>query len=258
MSPEKIENPAAEIEPDINQSQIDALVNELSDEKMPLKVRKIMLLEEVGLPTPKAEIFMRDGFDDIARYVEERAKSPDGSPLIIRFGYIPERYSMPTYYVDNPEDIGTTLNRVSAALQEERDVAAVIVQDATPANQATKKISGRMFYQDDFQTGDEIVLELYKGSRSTGILNKVNADDPALVRFVKPYGGFLRPEAGVAGAGILATEDVTEILWRLDKQYKEKIDIARKVFLRLVHKTHPVVSLEFWYRDGKMFFTDLD
>ncbi len=240
-------------------SRITLLEKEFSDDRIPLKVRKLGILAEAGLPVLKTDIIERDDIGDLEQKLEERASGGGNPPLILRFACVPDKFSMPTFYLEQVGDLSKVANTVRDAVLNDREIASVIIQDATPAAEAPNKISGRALYEDEYRTGNELVLELYKGSRTTGILNRVHAEDSSLQRFIKPYGGFLRPDTVVnPDNGGLSKQEIAEVVGRIDSQYREAIELAKKVFLKIARKTHPVVSFEFWYRDGKMVFTDID
>jgi hypothetical protein len=178
-------------------------------------------------------------------------------PLIVRFACLPNQYSVPSFYIDTATDLPTVLHKVKEAISGDISIVTVMVQHATPRNKIPEKIVGRVRYEDDFSSPNEIVLELYKGSRTMRIFDTVSSTDNAFASFVKPHGGFMRPELRAVNCKI-SGGDIQDIMYDLETRYKEKIQLARKVFLRLASKKSPIVSLEFWYLDGEMTFADFD
>ena len=69
----------------------------------------------------------------------------------------------------------------------------LIIQDATPVESAKDKISGRISFEKEELMPVQEILEIYKGARSTGILNNVDINDPNFQRFTKKAGEFMKP-----------------------------------------------------------------
>jgi hypothetical protein len=240
----------------INQAQEVGVDNK--KEKIPYKIQKIQLFEQVGLPTPETKFFLRESIEEVASYV--RGLYSDLKPLIIRVACSPDRQSMPHFYIDNKEDIENKLSELKSLINSEKCISYIIVQEATPREEASNKISGRLLFGGKKLSPIEEVVELYKGSRSTSVLNNVNTADHNFVSFEKKAGEFLKPKKlpinnELIKEGDLSEAEVEDVMVRL-RNFNDKIELARELFSENEKKDE--IIFEFWYRNGKVAFTDID
>lgn len=67
------------------------------------------------------------------------------------------------------------------------------------------------------------VLEIYKGARSTGVLNNVDVNDPNYQRFVKKAGEFMKPAKTLDADSSIEEGDIREI-YNFLSMYREKME----------------------------------
>jgi len=135
----------------------------------------------------------------------------------------------------------------------------LILQDATPASKAIDKVSGRILFEKGKLMPEEVVLEIYKGSRSTGVLNYVTVDNPNFQRFIKNAGDFMRPVKKLDNDSLIKEADVRGI-YNFLQIYQEKIETIINVIAKSQNQLADdiAISLEFSYINGKMVFSDID
>lgn len=237
---------------------ISKLVERFSDFSVPYKIRKTELLQSVGLPIPETHYFTKDNIDDLDSSARE-ILAKTHSPLVVRFACIPDRLSMPVFYIENESQLPDVLKKVNIILKDNPEVASIILQEATPRGAALDKISGRFLLDDSRAFPRESVLELYKGNRSTGILNRLDPTDSNYLRFEKELGKFMSPTKRPSPDSLVTKSELKDIYSKLE-QYKDLILLTKEI-IALSHKQSEdktLVSLEFSYRSGRMIFTDFD
>ena len=103
------------------------------------------------------------------------------------------------------------------------------------------------------------VLEIYKGARSTGVLNNVDINDPNYQRFVKKTGEFMKPAKTLDAGSSIEEGEVKEIYDFLN-MYREKIETIIDIITKSQKKStnDMTISFEFSYRDGRIVFSDID
>lgn len=166
---------------------------------------------------------------------------------------------MPAFYVRKEEDIAVCIKNVKMMLEKYSDIDSIILQNATHEKEAENKISGRLLFYENSRTSVEQVMELYKGAMSIGILNNVDVSSPRYARFVKKYGEMMKPERRIDNDSPLTQSEIKDIAEKL-QEYKESIDFAKNIFLTETRKRNinAGVSFEFFYKNGKIIFTDID
>jgi len=244
---------------DHEQLSIDKEVEKFKDPKIPYKIRKTQLLENFNLPIPETEYFKREDIVNLKNRTIERIKlSTD--PLIIRVACIPDKLSMPFFYVESNEiNISHIIREVGSLLDQDGSIVSLILQDATPKEKISDKISGRISFESEKMIPVEQFLEIYKGSRSTGILNNLSKRDPQFMRFVKEAGHFMRPETEFNGKSTITKLEIKD-LYNLLESYKEKMENVKQVIAKSLDKLEKetLVVFEFSYRNGEIIFTDFD
>ncbi|MFH1233861.1 MAG: hypothetical protein V1649_04420 [Patescibacteria group bacterium] len=240
---------------------IDKMVEKFNDPEIPYKIKKTELLETVGLPIPKTDYFKKTEIKLLKGKILEELQSHD-YPLIIRVACIPDKFSMPFFFIENnmeKDKIDTMLNNICSSIKKDSTIQYFILQEATPLESAKDKISGRISFEKGTMMPIQEVLEIYKGARSTSVLNNVDVNDPNFQRFVKKAGEFMKPAKTLDADSSIEEGEVKEI-YNFLSMYREKIetiiDIITKSQKKSVNDT--VVSLEFSYRDGKIVFSDID
>jgi len=241
---------------DFDEVWLDRLAEDYTDSEEPYKIRKNKLMERVGLPVLATEYIAADDFAGLKSTLEEKLCEP-GS-IIIRLACKPDKLSMPVFYVNNREEIDEVVGDIAKFTAENSLVVVFLVQPATTEEQAKDKISGRLLFNESRYLPLDQVLELYKGARSTGILNNVEPGDKNFLQLQKDARGFLKPTTLIKDSSISEDE-----LRRIDQQlerYKEQMEAARDIIAlsRKKGSDQILVSFEFWWRDHQIFFTDLD
>ncbi|MDD5710901.1 MAG: hypothetical protein PHV43_02255 [Candidatus Colwellbacteria bacterium] len=241
---------------DAEEHPLGHLVEEYDDESTPLKVRKINLLETVGLPISETDILSKDNKQEIKEKIIERLHGGDVS-LVVRFSGRDDGLGMPSCYIDNEEDLGDILEQMEDIFTHDPNISHVILQSATPRREASNKVSGRLMMYDDVDSGYDEIVELYKGARSTGVLNLVDPSDPQFHRLVKPLGGFMKPREEIDPSSTLTTGEVVGIVRKLNDK-RDAIEIVQSVLRQSRRHSRNDYTLEFSYRDGDLIFTDID
>lgn len=235
------------------------LTEDYGNQSVPFKIRKIELLKNVGLPVPSAEYFDTEDLDEIQENIRKKLHDYPLNPLILRFATIPNKNSMPVFYFESLENLNQ-LSQVTDLIQSDPSIKKIILQDATPKEKAIDKISGRLLILDESNSDIELILEIYKGSRSTSILNTVNLDDPNYLRFEKRLGKFLKPVSPINFNNTTIKEYEIRSLAGYLKEYTGKLEIAKDVHISFIKKqsvSHDA-CFEFSLRDGKINFSDID
>jgi hypothetical protein len=238
---------------------LEKITRDFKQPEIPLKIKKIKLLETVGLPISKIDFIKRENFNDLISIILKRLKYQD-SPLIIRFACIPDKFSMPFFYLEKEmsEEKKIMMN-IYSLIENDSTIKYLIIQNATPIDSVKDKISGRILFEKEEMMPTQEVLEIYKGARSTGILNNVDTNDPNFQRFVKKAGEFMKPIKDFDSSSSIKEEEIREI-YNFLKIYQEKIEVVINVITKSYEKSinDMIVSLEFSYRDGKIIFSDID
>lgn len=142
---------------------IDRMVEDFNKPEIPLKISKIKLLETVGLPISKIDFIKKENTDGLENIILERLKNQD-YPLIIRFACIPDKFSMPFFYVEkemNDEKKGMIIEKIYSLIKNDATIKYLILQDATPTESAKDKISGRISFEKGEMVPIQEVLEIY-------------------------------------------------------------------------------------------------
>ncbi|MFH1773071.1 MAG: hypothetical protein ABH818_01810 [Patescibacteria group bacterium] len=249
------------IEIDQEELMLDKMAKDFNQPEIPLKIQKVKLLETVGLPISKMDFIKKENLDDLVGAISERLKHQD-CPLIIRFACIPDKFSMPFFYLEKEmgeEEKNKIVENIYSLIKNDSTIKCLILQDATPADSAKDKISGRVSFEKGAMMPIQEVLEIYKGARSTGVLNNVDVNDPNFRRFIKKAGEFIKPTKDLGTDSSIKEEEIREI-YNFLKMYQEKIETIIDVITRSQKKSanDMTVSLEFSCRDGKILFSDID
>lgn len=240
---------------------IDAMVERFNSPEIPHKIGKTELLEAVGLPIPKTDYFKRTEINLLKDKISEELQSHD-YPLIIRFACVPDKFSMPFFYLGKEmgdEEKNKTVEKIRSVIENDSNIKYLILQEATPAEKAKDKISGRISFEKGEMAPTQEVLEIYKGARSTGILNNVDVNDPNFQTFIKKAGEFLKPIKKLGEDSLIKEEEIREI-YNFLNLYREKIETIIDVITKSKNKSanDMTISLEFSYRNGKIVFSDID
>lgn len=229
---------------------------DLFDNGNPLKIRKLALLDFAGLPIEHPYIFSRQHLGDLLAFLQSEASS-SRLPIAIRTACSPDRSKSPFFYLDSADELPETVRRIESLIREDGEIQFIIAQHATPKTEIQNKFVGRILFNEDPGNDEsEIVLELYRGARSMRALEVVSADDPSFSRYMKRPGEFLKKMGSSSDDESAKME--REIIMALTKTYQEQIAIVRELFLKMQPKKNRVVSLEFWYLNGQIFFGDID
>lgn len=224
-----------------------------------LKVRKIKLLIAFGLPIPETDVFTSKELDLLEEKILERRRLNPEAPMIIRFGCIPDQYSMPAIVLDPEIDIRQAMDRVRSYIEKMGQIRDIILQELTLESKADEKISGRLLLEKFDAYPREEVLELYKGARNTTVLNNVDASSPNFFHFEKKMGGFMNLDR-ITKAGSSVTESEIRDICRILFNFRNEFDFIKKVIARIkgVRPENLIVSFEFSYLKGRLVFSDID
>lgn len=236
------------------------LFEKFNDRDIPYKIRKMELLKDVNLPVPNAEYFDKKNLQDLETAIINKITKDPETPLVIRVACVPDKLSMPIFYIEKEDDFRDNLDKIESLLKNESTITNFILQEATPQDKAQDKISGRVLFAGREMFPLEEVLEIYKGSRSTGILNKVEISDKNFLRFEKTAGHFLKPTKEINYKDTSITEDEIRAIARYLDEYKDNIELAKKVFSTTKNDQveNEEACFEFSYRDREINFIDID
>jgi len=232
------------------------LVKSYDDEQIPLKIRKINLLERVNLPIPETDTINKNNRKEIKEKIVERLHKSN-MPLIMRFSGRSDEPGMPSCYIENEKNLDSALKQMEDIFTRDLNVSHVILQRATPKEEISRKVSGRLIMYDDADDRNDEIIELYKGARSTGILNSVDPSDPQFHRLIKPIGGFMRFEKKIDPNSTLNTSEVIDIVQKINEK-RDAMKIVQSVLHESKKHSRSDYVFEFSYRDGDLIFTDID
>lgn len=240
---------------------IDKMVENFSASELPTKIKKIKLLEAVGLPISKMDFLNRDSVDHLEGLISERLENRD-CPLIIRFACEPDKLSMPFFYIETTmgrEERALVIEKIFSLIKVDLTIKYLILQDATSTKDVKDKISGRITFEKGEMMPIQEVMEIYKGARSTNVLNNVDVNDPNFQRFVKKAGEFTKPARQLSPDSSIQEGEVREIFNLLNLHY-DKLKIVDDVIKKSQRKYTEdlTISFEFSYRNGKITFSDID
>lgn len=237
---------------------IDRMVDKFEDRKISSKIRKIKLLEEAGLPTPKIDCFSNNEIKNLEDKIVERLQAGEAF-LGIRVACIPDVYSMPSFHIKKNTNIDEVKDWANNLLEKEPAVTDFILSESTPEGKAKNKISGRILLEDKNVAPREVTIELYKGARSTSILNNVDRFDPNYQRFEKKNGELIQQVTKLSDRSSITEKDIKEINEYLEK-YKMRMKNVKEVIAKSQNKdfNDMVACFEFTYIDGEFKFIDID
>ena len=240
---------------------INKMVEEFNNPEIPYKIKKANLLERVGLPIPETNYFKIEEINILKNEILEKLQLHE-NPLIVRVACIPDKFSMPFFFIERNmknDEIDRIIDDVYSLSQKDSTVKYFILQETTPLKNAKDKISGRISFEKGEIMPIQEVLEIYKGARSTGILNNIDINDPNFQRFVKKAGEFMKPTNKLADDTSIKENEIKEI-YSLLNSYREKIETVIDTITKSQNKSanNMTISLEFSYRNSKMVFSDID
>ncbi|MEA3378348.1 MAG: hypothetical protein U9Q69_01790 [Nanoarchaeota archaeon] len=246
---------------DQKKSAINKMAEEFNNFEIPYKIKKTNLLEKVGLPTPETDYFKIEELNILKNKILEELQLHD-SPLIVRLACIPDKFSMPFFYIEKNmknSEINKIVDDIYSLSQKDSTIKYLILQKTTPLESAKDKISGRILFEKGEMMPIQEVLEIYKGDRSTGILNNVDINNPNFQRFIKKAGEFMKPEKKLSDDTSIRENEIREI-YNLLSSYREKIETIVDVITKNQNEfaDNMAISLEFSYRDSKIIFSDID
>ncbi len=239
---------------------LDQMVKEFEKSEIPLKIRKIKLLEMIGLPISKIDFLDKKNLVDLKKIIDEKLKQQD-CPLMIRFACVPDKFSMPFFYIEKgmKKDENKIIENINFLVKSDQSIKNLILQEATPVEEAKDKISGRISFEKGEMMPIREIVEIYKGARSTGILNNVDVEDPDFLRLIKAAGEFIKPAEELHKDSSIKKEETVEI-YNFLNLYREKMEIIIELIARSQKKSvdNMTISLEFSYRNGRLVFSDID
>jgi len=244
--------------PESEEEREEILAERFSDESEPLKVRKIELLQSLGLPTSNMDFFTPENIGDLCDQINLRRQNGEQS-LMIRFACVPDRFSMPTLTVEPEDNISELLDNLQDLIVKHPEIKKIILTQFTPEEQAKDKISGRYTLENQFATPVENILELYKGARSTGVLNKANTDDPNFLFFIRESGKQLALRTPKNEGSTIEDGEIRSIYQTLC-EYSSKMESAKRIIAKSQDTRFEKLTtiFEFSYLKGRFVFSDID
>ncbi|MEK7564874.1 MAG: hypothetical protein AAB394_02985 [Patescibacteria group bacterium] len=212
---------------------VNKVVEDFNKIEIPLKIRKIKLLETMELPISKIDFIKKEDADSLESMILKKFEYQD-YPLIIRFACIPDKFSMPSFYIEKEmdgEEKRAIIEKINSLTKDDMSIKYLIIQDATPVESAKDKISGRISFEKEELMPVQEILEIYKGARSTGILNNVDINDPNFQRFTKKAGEFMKPTKKLDTDSLIKESEVREIYSFLNI-YQEKIETITDIIAK--------------------------
>lgn len=237
---------------------ISSLVESFKNKEIPYKIRKINLLMEANLPIPETSYFKKDEIFELKKEVIEKTKNNNNQHFVIRLACIPDKLSMPVFHI-GIDNLDGVLSQIRLLCQQDDSISHLILREAIGVGDEKEKIVGRLTFESSKMLPVEQVLEIYKGSETTSILNNVNPGDPNFYSFTKNAGNFMKPSRQIRETESLSSDEVKELYCELDL-YKNQMELVKKVFSEANRKKEEEISLglEFSFYKGKIFFHDMD
>lgn len=234
------------------------LVRVLTDGQEPLKIRKIKFMKELGLCFPETDLFERGALEDFIEVVKRRFERGQ-QHLIVRFACIPDRFSMPTITIDHADNLALARKEIEECIDRFSGIQYVILREFISEQLAKQKISGRVLFWGERASMDTSV-EIFKGSRSTGVLNRADTSDKNFLLFEKKPGQFMKPAKELPVDSSISVEEIKQIFNHLS-QFRERLETARAVIglsKNGKETDRPDVCFEFSFVDGVFLFVDVD
>lgn len=233
-----------------------------SGKEIPLKIRKLELLKEIGLPVKEGRYYERGAIDALREDLAQQFDSNRELSFVIRVACEPDKLSMPSFRIDAREGIEQSIQDLLKLIEEDHSIQQVILRPFISPSKIQDRIAGRLSFMGDTTTTKEI-LELYRGAETTGVLNVVDPQNPKFRSFTKRAGEFMKPSDGVVpknGAnGTFSEEDIKNVYRQLEL-CREKMDALHEV-VAISKKSVPEktpLTFEFSYLDGDFWYTDFD
>lgn len=238
-----------------NEPVLEMIKEKYLNSPLPLKIRKTELLRELGLPIPKSDFFPRTELAALKATILRRL-SEDPRPLIVRVACAPDRFSMPSFFIDDAKNLEAISAKVGDLSNQDPTITHFILQNATPKDKVNDKIVGRMIFGSTGSLPLAKTIELYKGAKNASIFENVEATDPNYERLEQRVGEFTKPVSKSSAIGQVETKNVYNIL----TEHESQLEAARVIFAAGQNKPSDEVSttFEFSYRDGNLVFVDID
>lgn len=236
---------------------VEVLEENFLDLKVPLKIKKIELLKSLGLPVSESNYFDTDDMEGLKQAVTSRLDGENA--LMVRFACDPDQFSMPTVSIEKNDDLEDKINQLQQLIIKENHIKKLILTSLTTREQAKNKISGRLMLEADSALPAQSILELYKGSRTTDVLNNPDTSDPNFLFLVKELGGQLKLRNERHSDCPISDSEIGMVFNTL-KEYEDRLSMAKEVVAKSKGKTSEklVVIFEFSYSNGKFVFSDFD
>jgi hypothetical protein len=236
---------------------ISSMIESFRNTEISYKIRKINLLKNAGLPIPETSCFKKGDIFELRDEVLKRIQGGSQN-LVIRPACIPDKVSMLVFHI-NINNIDQVLEQIESLCQQDSSISDLILREAIGVGDAKEKIVGRLTFEDSKMLPVEQILEIYKGSETTGILNKVNPKDPNFYLFIKSAGKFMKPAEQINEIGSISPNEIKE-LYRILDSYKDQMDIIRRVFSQAnkKRKEEATLGIEFSFYKDRIFFNDID
>lgn len=238
-----------------NEQVLERVKEKYLNSSLPLKIAKTELLRDLGLPTPETDYFSKDEISALKTRILQRLPLEE-KPLIVRVACVPDRFSMPTFFVEDAKDIDQIIEQMGHLVTSESTVTHFILQNATPKSRVKNKIVGRLLYTGQQSLPLAKIVELYKGAKSADVLDRVKGEDPNYERLEQRLGEFTKPISKSTIIDQAETRNIYSIL----NNYEPQLELAKKIFASGRNKAgdETSASFEFSYRDGNLVFVDID
>lgn len=237
---------------------IDRIIKNFQDLEMPYKIRKMELMKSLNLPIPRSDFFSVRDIEDLKKRIEQRLLKGDGA-LIIRVACVPDKLSMPFFYVEDTNAVDSTIKKINELTKKNESITHLILQQAVSSDLVQNKVSGRILLEANEVFPREQVLEIFKGARSTGALNTLDTKDKNYRRLEKHAGQFMKIYSDVDDRSDIKEDEMRDI-YRYVKKYEPDMHLVRGIYAKSANKKTEKMAIcfEFSYLNGNFVFTDFD
>jgi len=241
----------------LEERRLEALAKLFDDVNIPLKIRKIKLIKEVGLPMPKTDYFDVKELRSLKTKIIERLQYDES--LVVRVACIPDKLSMPVFHMETRGDLTETIAKIRDLIKVDPSIKYLILRNTISREKIKDRVAGRFSLESSAMAPNDQFLDIYKGARSIDILDTVKEDDPNFQRFVKKTGGFMSPEKLLDHSSDIKESELREI-YSLLQRYTSRLELIRRVIALSRDKSvdQTTTCFEFSFIENNLVFTDFD
>lgn len=241
---------------------IENAARRFREKGVPLKVKKLELLKEIGLPVKEGRYYDRASIDALREDLIQQFDVDNEASFVIRVACEPDKLSMPSFRINVKSEIDSSLLALGRLIEDDRSIKQIILRPFISPGKIKNRIAGRLSFMGDSTTTQDI-LELYKGAETTGVFNTVDLQNRRFRSFIRKAGEFMKP-SGLSiqkdeKDGEVSEEEIKNIHRQLELQ-REKMDVLHEVVAASKGSIPEKISLtfEFSYLNGEFWYTDFD